>query len=174
MILLMMVAMLRECEAMALETADVWLDLVEGGLCLFVFVEVSKTDQCRNGHTIVLGASPLTSICPISWFMAYALSRDSRAVFFFHAKEGSKKSVEAKLAVTTPWHKIKKFISSIGENPALYGSHSCRRGGVTAAVAHNINILLIARHGNWKSDAVFGYISDSISRKLSVSKAILS
>ena len=174
MILLMMVAMLRECEAMALKTADVWLELVDGELCLFVFVEMSKTDQCRNGHTIVLGASQLASICPISWFIIYSFSRDINAVFFFHAKKGSKKSVESKLSTSTPWHKVKQFISSIGEDPKLYGSHSCRRGGVTAAVANNVNTLLIARHGNWKSDAVFGYISDSISRKLSVSKAILS
>ena len=46
-------------------------------------------------------------------------------------------------------------------------------GGVTAAVAANVEMLLVARHENWTSDAVFLYVSDSHKRKLIVSRAIL-
>ena len=45
------------------------------------------------------------------------------------------------------------------------------QGGVTAAVAANVELRLIANHGNWRSTAIYAYISDSLEKKLSVSKA---
>jgi hypothetical protein len=77
------------------------------------------------------------------------------------------------LSRNTPYHIVKKWLKRINVDPAGYGSHSCRRGGVTAAVAANVEMLLVARHGNWTSDAVFLYVSDSHKRKLLVSRAIL-
>jgi hypothetical protein len=47
-------------------------------------------------------------------------------------------------------------------------------GGVTAAVAAGVEIRLIAKHGNWRSDAIFVYVSDSLKAKLSVSASITS
>ena len=63
--------------------------------------------------------------------------------------------------------------AEIGIDSSDYGSHSCRRGGATAAVAANVDIHLVKRHGNWKSDAVYLYVVDSVKARLSVSGAIL-
>ena len=146
MLVLMTAAMLREDEAMALKKGDVWLETIEGEICLFVFVEKSKTDQCRNGHTITIGLSSHKHTCPIHWFYAYQKSKNPRARFFFHQLDSKHKSMG--LAITTPWHVIKRLLPRIGVNPKKYGSHSCRRGGVTAAVAANVELRLIANHGN--------------------------
>ena len=59
----------------------------------------------------------------------------------------------AGLAKTTPTAIIKKFLHTISIDPEPYGSHSLRRGGVTAAVAAGVDILVLARHGNWRSSA---------------------
>lgn len=169
MILLMMTCMLRESEAVNLSSEDVWVEVVDGQRCLFAFVQISKTDQCRNGHTIVVGQAKLRQICPVHWFYAHSKTRTSTMPFLFHRGTNSRKA----LANTTPNHTLKRLLSSIDVDPAPYGSHSARRGGVTAAIAHGAELHLVARHGNWKSDAIFLYISDSLQAKLSVSGAIL-
>ena len=64
---------------------------------------------------------------------------------------------------------MKKALKSIGVDTAPFGSHSCRRGGVTAAVAHGVEIRLIAKH--WRSNAIFAYVTDSLDRRLTVSQA---
>ena len=64
-------------------------------------------------------------------------------------------------------------MKSIGENPKLFGSHSCRRGGATAAVATGVDIVLVKHHGRWRSDVVYAYVEDSVVRKLSVSLKIM-
>jgi hypothetical protein len=67
---------------------------------------------------------------------------------------------------------LKKLLGKIGVDPTEYGSHSCRKGGCTAAALAGIEVRVLKRHGNWKSDAVNTYIHESIEEKLSVSQAI--
>lgn len=169
MILVMMVCMLRESEVVMLKPSDVWVQLVEGARCLFVLVETSKTDQCRNGHTIVVAEATHRPICPIHCFYALSRFRSPAMPFLFHREDLS----PSPLSKATPNHILKSLLASIGVDPKPYGSHSARRGGVSAAIRNNIDLRLVARHGNWKSDAVFLYISDSLQSKLSVSRAIL-
>ena len=87
---------------------------------------------------------------------------------FFHQK-GNSKPLDAK----TPNNILKAMLRSIGVDPTNYGSHSARRGAVTAALERGISIHVVARHGNWKSTAVYAYVVDSIEKKLKVGKAIL-
>ena len=77
------------------------------------------------------------------------------------------------LSDNTPCHIVKNRLTEIGIDSSDYGSHSCRRGGATAAVAANVDIHLVKRHGNWKSDAVYLYVVDSVKARLSVSGDIL-
>ena len=65
------------------------------------------------------------------------------------------------------------MVKSVGLDPALYGSHSLRRGGASAAANAGVVSHVIARHGDWKSDAVFLYITDALANKLAVGDAIL-
>ena len=53
------------------------------------------------------------------------------------------------------------------------GTHSLRSGGATAATNAGIPDRLFMRHGRWSSDsAKDGYVKDSLSSRLSVSKAL--
>ena len=65
MILLMTVCMMRESEAVALLATDVTLDRLGGAWCLVVMVQMSKTDQERTGHTILVSPSALRLTCPL-------------------------------------------------------------------------------------------------------------
>jgi hypothetical protein len=77
------------------------------------------------------------------------------------------------LAATTPNHILKAALVSINVDPRPYGSHSLRRGGVTTAVAAGVAMHVTVRHDNWKSNAVFAYVTDTVQQRLLVSRAIL-
>ena len=53
------------------------------------------------------------------------------------------------------------------------GTHSLRSGGATAATNAGVPDRLFKRHGRWASDsAKAGYVQDSLSSRLLVSKAL--
>jgi integrase len=170
LMIVMFLGFLRQSEATNLRFNDIWVDSVDGSLelALYIFVEKSKTDQARHGHTIILPSAPQTSLCPLAWFRMHCKVRRSPTHVFHNVKANAKRMGE-----NFPYTVIKRCLTAIGVNPAGYGSHSLRRGGATAAVKAGVDIRLIKRHGNWKSDAVFLYIVDDAQTKLTVGKAIL-
>lgn len=60
----------------------------------------------------------------------------------------------------------------IAVNPASYGMHSLRRGGVVAAWKAGVDIEKIRMHGRWRSDAVRVYMTAGLDIKLSVTAAM--
>jgi hypothetical protein len=135
---------------------------------LYVYVGKSKVDKQRKGHVIVVGrAIKHKSICPIVWFHLWKSQRPASKKFFCR-KHG------VPLDAAEP-HKILKRLLKCRPNvdASLYGSDSLRKKGCTAAAAAGVQTLLLKRHGNWKSDAVFIYIKSSPEERLSVSRAFL-
>ena len=64
-------------------------------------------------------------------------------------------------------------IAQMGWDPKLYGMHSLRAGGATAAANAGVPDRLFKRHGRWKSEAAKdGYVKDSIESRLTVSKSL--
>lgn len=64
---------------------------------------------------------------------------------------------------------VKHWLEKIGEpNFKEYSSHSLRRGGCTAAAQQGVSVDALKQHGNWKSDAVYDYISLNIAQQLVV------
>lgn len=180
MIILMVAAFLRESEATALRKDEVWLDSIPNNNvapsssssatssvtpALFFFIERSKTVRDRRGYTVIVPASANSLICPHRWFNRYSQARAREKVtkseFFFH-NEGSSE----KLADTTPNHIVKRELEAIGVDPARYGSHSCRSGGVSEAADKGCPVEILKRHGHWTSDAVYNYMRDSWERKM--------
>ena len=170
-VLFMTLGMLRESEAVKLNSVDVTRESLEGEVFILLKVTKSKTDQLRFGHSVLLASEDKSILCPVFWFDILAHYRVKDAKRYFHSVPSSRGQVQG-LSTSTCFI-VKKALVGIVENPSLYGSHSCRRGGVTAAVKARVDMLLIARHGNWRSTAVYLYVSDSLQRKLSVSKSIL-
>jgi hypothetical protein len=173
MILLMTVCMMRESEAVALLATDVSLDMIGGVWSLVVKVQKSKTDQVRAGHTILVAPSSLRLTCPLFWYTVYDRLRLKDSRYLFHQTPGVHRSGLEGLSSNTPCHIVKARLAELGIDSSGYGSHSCRRGGATAAVTASVDLHLVKRHGNWKSDAVYLYIVDSAEAQMSVSEAIL-
>ena len=164
-------AFLRSSECTSLEVGDVWIDFIDvEGVpteVLFIFIQKSKTDQERRGHTIVLGADKAHPWkCPILFFKAYTRVRPEGAEAFFCTNEGKSISPKRVNAV------LKQTCKKAGLKVSLYSSHGLRGGGATEAASKGINCRLIMRHGNWRSLAVYIYIHDDLSDRLSVSAAI--
>ena len=66
---------------------------------------------------------------------------------------------------------VKAKATSLGLNPADYGTHSLRSGGCTTAANSGVSDRLFQRHGRWASVAAKdGYVLDSLKSRLSVSK----
>ena len=63
--------------------------------------------------------------------------------------------------------------SQLGFPSRLFGLHSLRSGGATAAANASIIDRLFKRHGRWRSDkAKHGYVKDNLDLLSSVSKSL--
>lgn len=172
MLALLLAAMLRESEEMALKADDVWVeewqeaDWKENKEVLFVFVEKSKTDQERNGHTIVVGPGEDEKTCPVRLFKRWSELRDAKSGFLFHQRGSTKR-----LSRKTPNSRLHVRLERIGVDSTPYGSHSGRIGGATGAAAAGVAERVIKKHAGWKSDVVHRYIRESMQTRLLVSAA---
>lgn len=174
-IVLMCATGMRESEAMALrmdgKQQDVWLEDVKVAgttkQLLFNFVEKSKTDQERRGHTHVVGPAADELVCPIRLFKRWLAKRDQQSKYLFHAR-GSTKKLSAKV----PNGRLKARLKRIGVDPRPFGSHSCRRTIATAAARANVEERVIKKYVNWKSDVVYTYIEEALERLLAVPAAV--
>jgi site-specific recombinase XerD len=164
MAILMTFAMLRTSEVVQLRKEDIESDSDS----LTLLIRRSKTDQSGEGAQVVISETR-TCICPLKWYRIFCGVRNPHATFLFH-RMGTSKDMDSPLSTATPNFVIKRLIKSIGLDPSLYGSHSCRKGGCTTAVEAGSDIRLIAKHGRWKSDAINVYIKDSKETKLSVTR----
>lgn len=170
MILLMMSGFMRASEVVSLRAEDVTL---MNGDVLSIEITKSKTDQGRQGATIVItNMEKDIAVCPVYWFFEYLKIRNQQAVYFFH-RLGQKSDITVPLSPSTPNFVVKSSLMKIGIEPKGYGSHSCRKGGCSAAVNAGLDMRLIMEHGRWKSDSVRRYITDSLPNKLSISKGVL-
>ena len=168
MIVLMTKGMLRESEAVNLKREHVYEVLSKDNEpCLNIYVAKSKTDQAGDGSNVILATSE-DCVCPVGWFREYCLLRSSDSEYLFY--QLSKRLYGSQLSSTTPNFIVRNMLKRVGITDPRYGSHSCRRGGATAAVEAGTDLRLVSEHGRWKSDAVLKYVIDSDTTKQSVTK----
>jgi integrase len=194
---LMMAGMLRESEAVELRVEDVEVKAVSvqgasGAAAdqrtvrtLQVFIAKSKTDKAKEGAVVIIGEdSGNPQLCPVERFLSYRASVQAAGIvsdFLFPSHKGQQ------LAPTTPCSIVQRLVEAAnrvaeqqGRGPAAwgdpmeYGSHSLRRGGVSAARANGVSMLDIQRHGRWKSLTVFSYVGTTVAGQLAVTRAFLS
>jgi integrase len=162
MMALMFMGFLRESEAVNLRTEDVWVGKEGGERVLFVFLRTSKADKEKRGVTVVVAGSLILSLVD-----AWLCDRAPTSEWFFHGARGEK------LSRTYPCKVMQSSLREIGvDDWKMYGSHSCRSGGATAAWERGLAVELIKRHGRRKSDAVFLYLRSSLKTRLRVSLAL--
>lgn len=189
LMLLMMMGMLRQSEAVQLRVSDVQIEQRQVDGCaavrvLSIFIAKSKTDQAQDGAVVLLGENAQEpGECPLArlerWLVARAAAGIAGDALF-------PKKCGQPLANTTPCSIVKDAVREANERAAasgrgseywgdhqLYGSHSLRRGGVTAARANGVSMLDIQRHGRWKSLTVFAYVGRTVQEQIAVSQRFL-
>jgi hypothetical protein len=68
---------------------------------------------------------------------------------------------------------MKKLMTLLGYDAKLYGEHSGKRGGATAAANNGATDKQLKRLGGWRSDAMPAkYVDLSISSRLSMSELL--
>ena len=89
------------------------------------------------------------------------------------AKEGERLRANGGLSYSRLREILLAKIGQMGWDPKLFGMHSLRAGGATAAANAGVPDRLFKRHGRWKSEtAKDGYVKDSLESRLSVSKSL--
>ena len=77
------------------------------------------------------------------------------------------------MSYTTVREAVLEKIEAIGLDKRQYGLHSLRAGGASAAANAGVPNRMFKRHGRWRSkNAKDGYVEDSLTSRLQVSKAI--
>ena len=143
-----------------------------------LFLEASKTDVYREGRDVVISRTN-NSTCPVNMLLRYLsladIQSDSTDFIFrplcFCKASDSYKLRNGKLSYTTAREILLSALEKLGLNKKLFGLHSLRSGGATAAATAHVEDRLFKKHGRWKTDrAKDGYIKENISERLSVTK----
>ena len=139
----------------------------------------SKTDQLRKGNEVVIARSQ-DRTCPVRMLERYitkAKIRMDSELFLFCQITKSRKGEYLRdggaVSYTTMREQFKKKVKELGYPADVFGLHSLRAGGASAAANAGVSDCLFKRHGRWRSDnAKDGYIEDSMDKRLSVTRQL--
>lgn len=176
--------MLRRSEITALQMRDVTVGQMSGDT-RFVEITIRKSKNDRRGDGAVVtiagttqdgtrvadrveqwldlrrraGASPSDPLFTTWDLNTYSLSSSK-----IQTPEALNKRLKMYLT------DLKQRYPDIPVNPATYGMHSLRRGGVMAAWKAGVDVEKIKAHGRWKSDAIRAYMQTTRDMRLAVTQ----
>jgi integrase len=139
-----------------------------------LFLEKSKTDQYRVGRWVFI-ARVGGVYCHVS-LIEHLLRRGKyetlgpgpliRSTTIFRSQQLLRASQPCYSTVLS-W--FKEAALRLGLDPAVFGTHSGRRGGATRAANVDVPDRLFKEHGAWRSErAKDGYVASSLQARLSV------
>ena len=147
---------------------------------LTLHLRSSKTDVYREGRDVLV-AKGSTIACPYAMLQRYMIlaGLDNKSESYLFKPLLQSKGVHSvvkkdkQLSYTRARECIVKKLELVAPGLKL-GTHTLRASGATSAAnMAGISDRCIKRHGRWKSDqAKDGYISDSIEKKLMVTKCL--
>ena len=148
-----------------------------------LFLEKSKTDQFREGAWVFIGAT-YKNTCPVSMLRKYLTLANISDMysddFLFRPLSFCKtqtlhilRSGHLHISYTRCREIFKEVLESIGLDSSLFGLHSLRAGGASAAAAVGVPDRLFKRHGRWKTDnSKDRYVKETVQNKLLVSRKL--
>ena len=119
-----------------------------GVLQVHVRIKGSKTDQLRQGMTIVVGITS-SHICPVKAVLAYIACRGFKPGPLFCHLDGSPLTRSQLLC------RLRATLTKAGVKCDNFSGHSFRIGAATTAAAKGISIQTL---GRWRSDSFKCYI----------------
>jgi len=91
----------------------------------------------------------------------------------FHKATSSYSLRSTGMSYTRTREIVLQALAELGYPKHLFGLHSLRAGGASAAANAGVSDRLFKRHGRWKTDrAKDGYIKDNLESLLSVSRSL--
>ena len=142
-----------------------------------LFIAKSKTDIYRNGNVVILAKTGHIT-CPFGllnrYVMAAGIDLSSNLKFFRTLRSKALYTLRITgISYTRAREVVLDAFSQLGFPAKLFGLHSLRSGGATAAANAGVNDRLFKRHGRWRSDrAKDGYVKDNFEALLSVSQSL--
>ena len=143
---------------------------------LKLFFQSSKTDQYKDGTWSVV-ASSRKATCAVAMMNRYLdrawLSYDSPLFCQLSKTKCGHKLRSKGLSYSKLRELVLEALKVIVPDISAIGTHSLRSGGATAAANAGVPDRLFKRQGRWAGQsAKDGYVQDSLSSRLSVSKAL--
>jgi integrase len=167
---------LRRSELCVMRSRDVQFN--EGYVT--ISIEKSKTDQLREGRSVVIAKSS-SNTCQCSLLKLYmqkAQIPENSDGYLFRAisASGSHKrliSVNKPISYSTYRQSFKKSFANIVPDISKFSTHSARSGGATLAASSGVSERNLQRHGRWASVTAKNiYVKDSLASRLEVSKVL--
>ena len=143
---------------------------------LAIFLAQRKNDQFREGSWVFIARSD-SSPCPVAVVEKFLKvgSHDRKSQLFrriLHTKKRMELRKEP-MSYSRAKELIKQELLKEGLEPSLYGIHSLRAGGASAAAALGIPDRLFQRQGGWRSEkSRNNYIQESLESLLTVTRTI--
>ena len=132
---------------------------------IMIAIRWSKTNQFGDRVlTVPLAQSTGSYLCPVSAYdrlIDHTPGADMDPLFVW--KKGRRWEPITYKAYMT---RLRELLAMAGEDPKLYGTHSLRRGGATAANQAGVPRNHIALVGDWRSDAIEAYLHDPMQLRL--------
>ena len=141
--------MLRSSEALALQWSDV--SLQPQGVVLLI--RSSKTDQAGQGQFVFLHDQSPACVDPMRALGSLLSLSPSMAGAVFTTHQHQQRPVSKSTMLT----RLHRRLQLLGQPSHLFGLHSLRSGGATAAAQGRVSERLIKVHGRWVSDTVRVY-----------------
>ena len=144
-----------------------------------MFVPRAKNDVYGEGNYVYIKRLN-SEFCPVKMLELYmhAANIDDINKFLplfrrlrFYISSNAYKLCKHSLSYARCREIFKGCLKELGLNPRLYGLHSLRSGGATAAVkyTHRLTETELKIHGRWKSNAAKDmYILDDVSGRLKI------
>lgn len=147
-----------------------------------IFIPQSKTDVYREGNYVFIKRLA-NQYCPVSvlerYLQAANIDFNSTSHLFrplrWFKSENRYRLYGIKLSYSRCREIFKECLESLGYDSSLYGLHSLRSGGATAAVLNNPNISerMLKLHGRWKSSTAKDmYIQESVQKRLEITSQL--
>ena len=156
-------------------------DLEFDNECMKITIPKSKNDQIREGHIIFISRSD-SDYCPVQWTQNYLhdtkLKNQTESFVICRlakTKIGHNAIGYRSISYTTINEQFHLLITPFCENEdsGIYGLHSLRSGGASAAINNGVSERLVGKHGRWKSGYCRDrYLKDDKKARLSVTKSM--
>ena len=132
-----------------------------------LLVRKSKTDQAGAGQFVFLHAASQRALCPVRSLNALAMLTPVLTGPIFTGQLGG-----IAVSKVTMLSRLHRLLTDLSRPTQLYGLHSLRSGGATAAAQGLVPERMIKAHGRWISDTVRIYTSALPSGMWEVTRAM--